>query len=72
VGTTEFSASELHVLSRVLRQACADIGPVDDQIKSKIANRILSLACDGERDFETLRRHAISGLGREASRGAAK
>jgi hypothetical protein len=66
VGTTVFDASELHVLTLVLRQACADIGPVDDRIKSKIANRILSLACDGERDFETLRRHAIQGLERRA------
>jgi hypothetical protein len=64
VATTVFNASELHVLTRVLRQACADVGPVDDRIKSKIANRILSLACDGERDFETLRRHAVAGLAR--------
>jgi hypothetical protein len=62
-----FNASELDVLTRVLRQACADVGPIDDRIRSKIANRILSLACDGERDFETLRRHAIAGLQRRAA-----
>jgi hypothetical protein len=66
VATTVFNASELDVLSRALRQACADIGPVDDRTRSKIANRILSLACDGERDFETLRRQAIAGLERQA------
>jgi len=57
-----FTAVERNLLSDVLRQACADIGPVNNEIRSKIANRILSMACDGERDFETLRRRATLGL----------
>ncbi len=59
-----FTAVERNFLSDVLRQACADIGPVNDEIRSKIANRILSMACDGERDFETLRSRATLGLPR--------
>lgn len=57
-----FTGIERDFLSRVLRQACADIGIVDDETRSKIANRILSMACDGERDFETLRRQATLGF----------
>jgi hypothetical protein len=35
---------------------------VDDHTKSKIANRILRMARDGERNFEALRRGATAGL----------
>jgi hypothetical protein len=59
-----FTNDERTLLSKVLRQACADLGAVDDKTRSRIANRILSMACDGERDFETLRSRAISGLAR--------
>jgi len=59
-----FTTVERNMLSRVLRQACADIGASDNATTSRIANRILSLACDGERDFEALRRHATRGLDR--------
>jgi hypothetical protein len=61
-----FTDVERHLLSDVLRQACADVGPVNNEIRSKMANRILSMACDGERDFETLRSHATQGLGHQA------
>jgi hypothetical protein len=57
-----FDPAELHVLLSALRQACMDVGPVDNRMKSVIANRILSMACDGERDFETLRIRATAGL----------
>jgi len=61
-GDAIFSAAELHLLTMILRQACVDVGPVDDKLRSKIANRILSMACDGERDFETLRSRATLGM----------
>lgn len=61
-GDAVFSAAELYLLTMILRQACADVGPVDDKLRSKIANRILSMACDGERDFETLRSRATLGM----------
>lgn len=57
-----FSAADLRLLTMILRQACEDVGPVDDKLRSKIANRILSMACDGERDFEILRTHATLGI----------
>jgi hypothetical protein len=59
-----FSPAELSLFISVLRRACADVEPVDDVVRSKIATRILSMACDGERDFERLRRHATQGLWR--------
>jgi len=58
----DFNAAELQVLLSVLRQACADVGPVDNNTRSKIANRILAMARDGERDFEALRSGATAGL----------
>lgn len=57
-----FNAAELQILLSVLRKACADVGPVDGRKRSKIANRILAMARDGERDFETLRSGATVGL----------
>lgn len=62
VGDAVFNAAELRLLTTILRQACVDVGPVDDKLRSKIANRILSMACDGERDFEILRSHATLGI----------
>jgi hypothetical protein len=59
---TEFSPAELCLFVSVLRQACADVESADDVVRSKIANRILSMACDGERDFEILRSQATRGL----------
>jgi hypothetical protein len=70
-----FSKDELRLFIGVLRQACADVEPADDVVRSKIANRILSMACDGERDFEILRSYATQGLGKsreEAPAGALK
>jgi len=61
-GEVVFDADELRLLIMILRQACEDIGPVDDKLRSEIANRILSMACHGERDFETLRKHATLGI----------
>ena len=61
-GDAVFSAAELRLLTMILRQACEDVGPVDDKRRSEIANRILSMACHGERDFETLRKHATLGI----------
>lgn len=59
-----FSVADRILLSEALRQACVDVGAVDDDLRSKIANRILSMACDGERDFEVLRTRATEGLAR--------
>jgi hypothetical protein len=58
----EFNAAEVQALLNVFRQACADVGTIDGQTKSKIANRILGMARQGERDFETLRSYATVGL----------
>lgn len=58
----QFNAADLEVLLTVLRQACADVGAVDEKTRSKIANRILGMAREGERDFEALRSCATAGL----------
>lgn len=57
-----FNADELQVLLGAFRQACADVGPVDDLTRSRIAYRILARAREGERDPEILRTCATTGL----------
>ena len=60
--TAVYAVVERDLLSDVMRQACEAIGAVNDAIRSKIANRILSMARDGEINFETRRSHATWGL----------
>ena len=62
MDSRSFNNAELQLLLSVLRQACEDVGPINDKTRSIIANRILTMARDGERDFERLRSSATAGL----------